>query len=99
MQRGEGLSPEKGDATYRALLGGAVRRARLRAGWSLKEFAGLLKRNERQIGRWETGDERALWDLLFALPRYRQELIIALAEVDGDNIEVRTTVTIKGVGK
>jgi DNA-binding transcriptional regulator YiaG len=80
---------------YRALLGAAIKRARLRQEWSLKELAATLARDERQVARWEDGTERAHWDALFAIDGYRLELIVALAELGGAAVEVDTVVRVK----
>lgn len=79
---------------WRKVLGGAVKRARARKDWSLKQLAGSLDRDERQVARWEDGSERAHWDALFALDEFRIELLIALAEVCGTAVEIETTVRI-----
>lgn len=80
---------------YRVLLGAAIRRARLRLDWSLKELAGHVDRDERQVARWERGDERPHWDALFALDLLRPELIVALAELGGGTIAIETTVRVR----
>jgi len=79
----------------RALLGAAIRRARYRCEWSLKELAGKVGRDERQVARWESGDERAHWDVLFEHQTFRRELIIALAELGGDHVEIETVVRVR----
>jgi ribosome-binding protein aMBF1 (putative translation factor) len=80
---------------FRVSLGAAIRRARLRSEWSLKELAGELDRDERQVARWESGDERAHWDALFAIEGFRQRLIIALAELGGASVEIETIVRVR----
>lgn len=79
---------------WRAVLGGAIKRARARKDWSLKQLAASLDRDERQVARWEDGSERAHWDALFAIDDFRIELLIALAEVCGSAVEIETTVRI-----
>lgn len=85
--------PEMAD--YRALLGSAINRARLRCEWSLKEFADQVGRDERQVARWLAGIERPHWDVLFALEVFRHPLIVALAELGGDAVEIETIVRLR----
>ena len=79
----------------RTQLGAAIKRARQRRQWSLKEFAALIKRDERQVARWEEGSEGALWERLLEIHTLRPELLVALAEIGGDAIEIETTVRIR----
>jgi DNA-binding transcriptional regulator YiaG len=83
---------------YRQMLGAAIKRARLRSELSLKELAALLSCDERQVARWEDGSERAHWDRLFAIQGYRQQLIVAVAELGGDAVEIETVVRVRKVG-
>lgn len=86
---------------YRVLLGAVLERARLLAGWSLKELANHLpledgtERDERQVAKWINGIERAHWDVLFACLTLQQPLIIALAELVGDAVEIETIVRVR----
>jgi transcriptional regulator with XRE-family HTH domain len=80
---------------WRLHVGGAIERMRMLSGLSLKEFAAVLGRDERQIARWITGAERPQLDVLFAADDLRQSLVIALAELAGAGIEVETTVRIR----
>lgn len=79
---------------WRERIGQAVERARLLRGWSLKELADHVGRDERQIARWIAGTERPQWDALFAVESLRGPFVIALAEVAGD-IEVTTHITLR----
>lgn len=62
-------------------VGQAVQRAVSICGWSLKEFAAAIGREERQCARWIAGDERAQLDTMFAVEALRQPLVQALAEL------------------
>lgn len=83
---------ETGD--FRAQIGSVLVRARSLAGWSLKELAGKVDRDPRQVARWESGEERAQLDVLFSVQELQQPLVIALAELAG-GVEVETTVRIR----
>lgn len=88
-------------ATYRAKLGAVIERARLLAGWSLKELADHLPqadgsdRDERQVAKWIAGLERPHWDVLFACVPLQQPLIIALSELVGPAVEIETVVRVR----
>lgn len=77
--------------------GRAIERARQLRGWSLKEFAGAAQRGERQIARWMDGTEHPQLDTLFAIVSFRQPLIVALAEIAGLGVNVRTTITMRRI--
>lgn len=79
---------------WKANVGRAIQRAYLLCGWTLKEFADQVKRDERQLARWISGAERPQFDTLFAVVALRQALIIALAELAGAGVEVETTVRV-----
>lgn len=80
----------------RLKLGAAVHRARCRAELNLQEFAREMKRNERLIARWETGEKRPAMDDLLAHPLLKSHLIVALAELfSSDSIDVETVVRIR----
>lgn len=80
---------------WRQHIGRAVERARLLRGWSLKELADAVGRNERQVARWINGQERLQLDALFAPKCFRQSLVVALAEMAGEGIEIATHITVR----
>lgn len=83
----------KADVTdWKAQIGAAVRT--VRGARSLKEFADVIDRDERQVARWEKGDERPQLDAIFAVSDFRAPLVVALAELSG-NVEVTTQITVR----
>lgn len=76
---------------YRVEVGAAITRARGIVGWSLKELAGKLDKDPRQIARWEEGHERPHMDALLALDDFRWPLTQCIAALDERN-EVVTTI-------
>jgi hypothetical protein len=60
----------------------------------LKEFAAAVQRDERQVARWFTGVEHPQLAAIFAVPILRPLLVIALAELAGEGIEVTTHIRI-----
>lgn len=82
---------------WREQIGRAIERTRTLAQLSLKQFADLIGRDERQIARWIAGTERPQMDALFAVESLRGPLVIALAEL-ADEVEVRTTIVVRRVG-
>jgi transcriptional regulator with XRE-family HTH domain len=82
-------------ADFREHIGRIVRRARALVGWSLKEFAAHVGRDERQVSRWESGQERAQFDALMAVEALRGPLVQALAEGATETGEVEVICEIR----
>jgi len=78
---------------WRLAVGRAI--DRVKGQLSLKEFAALVQREERQVGRWLTGDERPQFDALFAVETLRRPLVIALAELAGEVVELETVIRVR----
>src|SRR5687767_12303569 len=89
------VSPEqvrKADVEWRLALGRAVADAVSVVGWTLKEFAGAVDKDERQCARWLTGEDRPQFDVLFAVEALRVPLVVALARLAGPPIELETVI-------
>lgn len=87
-------SPQSGESVeWRQQIGHSVERARLLRGWSLKELADAVGRDERQVAKWINGGERPQLDALFAVESLRQALVVAIAELAG--VEVETVIRCK----
>jgi ribosome-binding protein aMBF1 (putative translation factor) len=78
-------------------IGLAIERVQKRSGWSLKEFADKVGRNERQVKRWMTADERPQFDALFAVAALRHLMVLALAELAGEGVEVTTEIRMRRI--
>jgi hypothetical protein len=78
------------------LIGRALQRAASLLGWSLKELAGAVGRDPRQVARWIAGQERAPLDLLWDVETLRQPLVIALAE-RCDGCDVVTEIRVRRI--
>lgn len=74
-------------------IGECLEFAQNAVGWSLKELAGAIGRDERQISRWIRGDERTQVDAVFAVARLRQPFVIALAKLA--ECEIETVVRVR----
>lgn len=72
---------ENSGSTHRVQVGALIDRARNLLGWSKKELAAAVKRDEAQVNRWIAGTERAQWDALIAVEELRGPLTIAQAEI------------------
>lgn len=106
-ERSTGRAPQSGDEprtlsrkaeddeAWRVAVGQAIDAARQLARLSLKEFAGVIGRNERQVARWISGAERPQFDALFAVEALRKPLVIAFAQLAGQAVEVETVVRVK----
>jgi len=82
---------------WREQIGHAIQRAVSLLGWTLKEFAAAVKRDERQCARWINGSERPQFDVLFAVEALRQPLVLALAERAGQGVEIETTIHLRRI--
>ena len=60
---------------WREKVGRAIQRAASLVGWSLKELAGAIERDPRQVARWLAGTERPQFDALFAVDVLRWPLV------------------------
>ena len=80
---------------WRTRIGEAIERVRSRSGLSLKEFAAAVARDERQVARWINGAEHPQLAAIFAVEPLRLLLLIVLAELVGDSVEITTAITIR----
>jgi DNA-binding transcriptional regulator YiaG len=85
-------------ACWREPVGQAIARVQARSGLSLKEFAAAVNRDERQVSRWFTGLEHPQLAAIFTVPALRHLLLVALAELLGDDIEIVTQISIRKAG-
>ena len=79
---------------YREQIGQAIQRATSLIGWTLKELAGHVNRDPRQVARWIAGQERAQLDVLWEVEELRGPLVLALAELS-QQAEVVTTISLR----
>lgn len=80
---------------WRTRIGRAMERIRERSGLSLKEFAAVVGRDERQVARWFTGTEQPQLAAIFAVEALRALLVVALAELAGDAVDIETQIRIR----
>lgn len=85
----------KAEVEWRERVGRAIQRAVSLRGWSLKEFADAVQRDERQCARWYDGAERPQFDVIFSIASMQQPLVIAIAELAGTEVEIETVVRVK----
>jgi hypothetical protein len=84
------LLPRGENEDFRAelrALGACLDEARRVVGWSHKELADALRRDEKQVGRWMRGDERTQVDVVFSVEVLRQPFVTALAKWAGCQVE------------
>ena len=82
---------------WREEIGRAIQRCFSLAGLTQDQAAREMNRDPGQIGRWVSGAERPLLDAMFAVKRLRGPLIIALAELGGGHVEVRTQIILRRI--
>lgn len=81
--------------TWRSSVGQAIHRCFALARLSQKEAAALIGREPAQIARWINGQERPQFDAIFAVDCLRHPLILALAEIAGSGVKIRTEISIE----
>jgi hypothetical protein len=82
------------DDDWKRRVGQAVDGVRADHRLSLKEFADEIQRDERQVARWIEGKEHAQIAAVFAVARFRCGLVIALAKLAGDGVEIVTEIRV-----
>lgn len=85
----------KAETAWLKTVGQAIQRAASLVGWSLKELADHVGRDERQIARWINGGERPQFDALLAVEELQQPLVIAFAEMVGQRVDIETTIRVR----
>lgn len=68
---------------FRAEIGACLQRAASLLGWSLKQLAAAVKRDERQVARWLNGQERVQLDVVFDCEELRQPFALQLSKLSG----------------
>jgi len=79
---------------YYASLGGCIEEVRRVSGLTLKEFAAVIGKDERQIARQIAGADRPQLEAVFAIDRFRGPLVIALAKLAAD-VDVVTEIRVR----
>lgn len=80
------IDVRKADAGWwREEMGRVVQR--VKGALSLKEFADLVARDEREVSKWLDASRRPQLDAIFAVERFRLAFVLALAELAGAEIE------------
>lgn len=80
---------------HRQEIGRVVERIQKLSGLNLQEFAAAVGRDERQVKRWFTGEERPQFDAIRAVPVLRPLVPIAMAEDAGATVEIETIVRVR----
>lgn len=103
LQRLENVSPVMAKAdlnfvetSWREQIGKAIDEAIALANRTQKEvWAALGHQDGAQLNRWLSGKERPQFDALFAVEWLRQPLVIALAKLAGEGVEITTHIQIR----
>lgn len=95
--RGESLRKPLAEDGMRRVIGGAIERALHLAGLTKQEVSYAMGYGENQspISRWIAGTETPQFAKLFAVARLKPALLVALAELDQDNVEIRTQIIVR----
>src|SRR3990167_243969 len=62
-------------------IGACLDEVRRVSGLTIDEFAAVLDRDARQVGKWLTGQERPQVETVLAVERFRAPLVIAMARL------------------
>lgn len=82
------------DVEWRQRLGGAARE--VRGARSLKELADVFACDDRQIARWERGEETPQWHRYFAAG-YGEAVLLAFARAIGSAVEIDTVLRLRRI--
>lgn len=69
----------------------------------LKELQQRIERatgrtiDERQLKRWQSGEERPQFDALIAVEEFRQPILLGFAEIAGAGVEIETVVRVRRI--
>jgi hypothetical protein len=77
-------------------LGECLDFARRYVGWTVDQLAAELQRDSKQVGRWLRGEERTQVDTVLMVRQLHGPFVIALANLNTEDIVVETTITIRG---
>lgn len=83
------------DIDWMRLIGAAIQQAVNDARWSNKEAAGRVQVDDAEFGKWLNGTRRPQFDRLFAVPELRQPLVIAIARLGGDGVDIVTEIRVR----
>lgn len=83
------------DAAWRLQIAAAVKHVFDGTGWNLDQFAERVGRDKRQCARWFSGEDRPQFDALLAVPELRQPVLLMMAALVGDAVEIKTTIEIR----
>lgn len=84
----------KVEMQYRAAVGRALERAHQKRGWTQKELAAAIDRDQSQVAKWIKGIERVQLDALLAEATFWPLFVVALAEIPGSGIVITTQLTV-----
>lgn len=85
------------DIDWLVAIGAAIQAAVHDAKWSNKEAAGHVDVDDAEFGKWLNGTRRPHLDRLFAVQQLRAPLILALAQLGGEEVETTSVITIRKV--
>lgn len=83
------------DVDWMVIIGAAIQSAVNETRWSNKEAADRVNVDGAEFGKWLSGTRRPQFDRLFAVPELRRPLVIAIARIAGEGIEITTEITIR----
>lgn len=85
----------KVETDWKHRVGRAVERIFKLAGVSAKEAAAAMDVDVAQVSRWCAGTERPQFDVMLSIDALRPWVVMALAEIGGEAVDVETIVRIR----
>lgn len=86
-------TPSHGNPACWSLIAACLDEVRRDAGLNVDEFADVLERDPRQVGKWLNATERPQFETVFAIDRFQQPLLLALAR-RVPSIQITTQLTV-----
>jgi hypothetical protein len=88
-------SVRKADGNPHAEMGAVVVAVRKASGLNLDEFALAIKKDPRQVKRWEEATDRPQIEAIYAVDEFKPLVVEAMAHGSGHQVEVDTVIRIR----
>ena len=80
-----------------AEMGAVVKAVRKASGLNLDEFAVEIKKDPRQVKRWEAAEDRPQIEAVYAVDAFKPLVLEAMARQNGQQVTVETVIRIKRI--
>lgn len=80
-----------------AEMGAVVADVRKASGLNLDEFAAAIKKDPRQVKRWEEATDRPQIEAVYAVDAFKPLVVEAMAQHSGHAVETETVIRIRRI--